>query len=36
MLIAELFGLGHATGAEIPLRHDLPLGKLHHRAWVKA
>lgn len=36
MLAAMIFGLRHAAAAEIPLRHYLPFGKLHHRAAVKA
>jgi EmrB/QacA subfamily drug resistance transporter len=35
-LAAIVFGLRHAATAEIPLRHYLPFGKLHHRAAVKA
>jgi EmrB/QacA subfamily drug resistance transporter len=36
MLIAAIFGLRHAATAEIPLRHYLPFGKLHHRATVNS
>ncbi|MGA8532588.1 MAG: MFS transporter, partial [Candidatus Tumulicola sp.] len=32
--LAAVFGLRHAAAAEIPLRHYLPFGKLHHRAAV--
>ena len=36
MLIAAIVGLRHAAAAEIPRRHYLPFGKLHHRVSVKA
>lgn len=36
MLVAMLFGLRHAARAEIPQRHYLPFGKLHHRVSVTA
>lgn len=36
MLVAALVGLRHATGAQIPLRQYVAVGKLHHRAFVKA
>jgi EmrB/QacA subfamily drug resistance transporter len=32
--LAAMFALRHAAAAEIPLRHYLPFGKLHHRAAV--
>lgn len=32
--LAAVFGLRHCATAEIPLRHYLPFGKLHHRAAV--
>jgi MFS family permease len=32
--LVAVFGLRHAATAEIPLRHYLPFGKLHHRAAV--
>ncbi len=35
MITAALVGLRHAA-AEIPLRHYVPFGKLHHRVAVKA
>lgn len=36
MLVAALFGLRHAAAAEVPLRHYVPFGKLHHPIAVKA
>lgn len=36
MLVAAAAGLRHAAVAEIPLRHYLPFGKLHHRISVRA
>jgi MFS family permease len=35
MLIAIIAGLRHTAGADIPLRHYLPFGKLHHRVSVR-
>jgi MFS family permease len=35
MMVAIIFGLRHAATAEIPLRHYLPFGKLHHRISVR-
>lgn len=35
MVFAAAFGLRHAAAAEIPLRHYLPFGKLHHRISVR-
>ena len=32
--LLAMFGLKHAATAEIPLRHYVPFGKLHHRAAV--
>jgi MFS family permease len=32
---AIIFGMRHAATAEIPLRHYLPFGKIHHRASVR-
>jgi MFS family permease len=34
-LIAVIVGVRHAAAAEVPLRHFLPFGKIHHRAFVK-
>lgn len=36
MLVAAIAGLRHAAAAEIPLRHYVPFGKLHHRISVTA
>jgi hypothetical protein len=36
MMVAIVFGLRHAEAAEIPVRHYLPFGKLHHRISVRA
>ncbi len=36
MLGAAVAGLRHAAAAEIPLRHYVPFGKLHHPVSVKA
>jgi Na+/melibiose symporter-like transporter len=36
MVVAAALGLRHAAAAEIPLRHYLPFGKLHHRISVRA
>jgi EmrB/QacA subfamily drug resistance transporter len=36
MIVAALAGLRHSAAAEIPLRHYLPFGKLHHPISVKA
>ena len=36
MVGAAAVGLRHAAAAEIPLRHYLPFGKLHHRISVRA
>ncbi|MFZ0031558.1 MAG: MFS transporter [Candidatus Cybelea sp.] len=35
MIVAIVCGLRHAGAAEIPLRHYLPFGKLHHRISVR-
>jgi EmrB/QacA subfamily drug resistance transporter len=35
MLVAAVVGLRHAATAEIPLRHYLAFGKLHHRISVR-
>jgi hypothetical protein len=35
MLVAALAGLRHAESGEIPLRHYLAFGKLHHRVSVR-
>ncbi len=35
MLAAIVLGLRHAARAEIPLRHYLPFGKIHHRISVR-
>ena len=35
-LVAIVFGLRHAATAELPLRHYLAFGKLHHRAAVRS
>jgi predicted MFS family arabinose efflux permease len=32
--LVAVFGLRHAAAAEVPLRHYVPFGKLHHRAAV--
>jgi MFS family permease len=32
--LLAVFGLRHAAAAEVPLRHYVPFGKLHHRAAV--
>lgn len=34
MMVAIVFGLRHAATAQLPLRHYLAFGKLHHRALV--
>lgn len=34
MLVAAVAGLRHAARAQIPVRHYLPFGKLHHRISV--
>ena len=36
MMVAIVFGLRHAATAELPLRHYLAFGKLHHRAAVRS
>jgi MFS family permease len=36
MVVAAAAGLRHAASAEVPLRHYLPFGKLHHRVSVRA
>jgi EmrB/QacA subfamily drug resistance transporter len=36
MVVAALFGLRRAAVAQIPLRHFVPFGKLHHRVSVRA
>ncbi len=36
MLLAAVAGLRHAAAADVPLRHSVPFGKLHHRVSVKA
>ncbi|MGA8575091.1 MAG: MFS transporter [Candidatus Cybelea sp.] len=35
MLVAAIAGLRNSAAAEIPLRHYIPFGKLHHRVSVK-
>ncbi len=35
-LLAIIFGLRHAATAEIPLRHYVPFGRLHHRISVRS
>jgi EmrB/QacA subfamily drug resistance transporter len=35
MLVAAFAGLRHAATAEVPLRHYVPFGKLHHRVSVR-
>jgi EmrB/QacA subfamily drug resistance transporter len=36
MIVAAVAGLRHAATAEIPLRHYIPFGKLHHPISVEA
>jgi EmrB/QacA subfamily drug resistance transporter len=36
MMLAIVFGLRHAATADLPLRHYLAFGKLHHRAAVRS